>query len=841
MMAHAQAAPAAALRRTRMGTEGEPVGAGDELGELGWSSDLSTGEDEPFDPIGSDDSHAANEPWLMPSTDFQQGLAPWEHAPAPLPGSHGSQSVTPCFPQSFTTPLDPLGRPTDWEMRSAANSRPVTVDYATPGDTWAPPRPDALGVAEASQEATLGDILAITADTDAMPAVAVVDPRLARTSGLAGRKGGLCPFCGEHHARVGRFWRKFGYDGPAYCYRCSCAFRAHMLTCKMASDKCTREAPCSRCNKVLAHFSKPYEEVFAAMDRSQPLSRDPYIRPGAKSGGGPEVACPLCSRTNHAGLGLFWQKFGYDGPPYCTLCSASVRNHIMRRRGVRKTCLRERPCLECERVLRHFTGDRTTVYERMDAEHSKSTKQTTLAIGPSQRSNPVRDCETAGHIIDTIDGGSKSKKRHSLLSDLPAQDLAGSWPTRQHKRWKAEGSSTSRVERGAAGLSLGLIGLIMLAMGFRSPDLDAPTPETSRWSHGDSPDASDPATIPSVPPHNIHNEPVRTHRRCDDTVVPTLEDCARADLMTQRFVCRQFLPDHMMATCVGKLGTTCEYVCQNGYTPSGIRRCENWTLTNRAVGSEQQASADKFWGFRGGSCISAPKPTLPPRRPEQAGSTNDSNSNNGTGVSHGQFVFPNVAQVGTDAFGQYITYQLMLTFRPDYVKNVYAIFGTQGDPMRFPAAFHAPDPYGVDIGGTNPLLWGHSPSASLSAYDSWLTVGAVQWWGGETSDHLSTVGIDFETWTATQDLVVSNGAVFWTNPAAGCTQNPTLVAQISTTSQWQATINARGKLAPGIHAQAQAGQYFLDGHYKDEWEVEGIVFSSDMATVMSAPIYGGEA
>ena len=257
--------------------------------------------------------------------------------------------------------------------------------------------------------------------------------------------------------------------------------------------------------------------------------------------------------------------------------------------------------------------------------------------------------------------------------------------------------------------------------------------------------------------------------------MPTLEDCARADLMTQRFVCRQFLPDHMMATCVGKLGTTCEYVCQNGYTPSGIRRCENWTLTNRAGGSEQQASADQFWGFRGGSCISAPKPTLPPRRPEQAGSTNDSNGNNGTGVSHGQFVFPNVAQVGTDAFGQYITYQLMLTFRPDYVKNVYAIFGTQGDPMRFPAAFHAPDPYGVDIGGTNPLLWGHSPSASLSAYDSWLTVGAVQWWGGETSDHLSTVGIDFETWTATQDLVVSNGAVFWTNPAAGCTQNPTLV------------------------------------------------------------------
>ena len=61
-------------------------------------------------------------------------------------------------------------------------------------------------------------------------------------------------------------------------------FRSHMLTCTVASDKCTRENPCERCQKVLVHFTKPHHEIFAAMDAAQPLSRGQYARPGSTAG-----------------------------------------------------------------------------------------------------------------------------------------------------------------------------------------------------------------------------------------------------------------------------------------------------------------------------------------------------------------------------------------------------------------------------------------------------------------------------------------------------------------------------------------------------------------------------
>ena len=82
-------------------------------------------------------------------------------------------------------------------------------------------------------------------------------------------------------------------------------FRSHMLTCTVASDKCTRENPCERCQKVLVHFTKPHHEIFAAMDAAQPLSRGQYARPGSTAG----------TRT----LGIV--------PFYCTMTPPTCRSY----------------------------------------------------------------------------------------------------------------------------------------------------------------------------------------------------------------------------------------------------------------------------------------------------------------------------------------------------------------------------------------------------------------------------------------------------------------------------------------------------------------------------------
>ena len=694
-----------------------------------------------------------------------------------------------------------------WKMGFAANGRPFFVDRATSMTTWVDPRPGAaLDIVAMPAGAALDRSLLTVDAMDATPAVAQADQRPVPITDFPPQaalqhKGGLCPFCGEHHKRFGRFWRKFGYDGPAYCYRCSCVFRSHMLTCKMASDKCTREAPCDRCSKMLVHFSKPHAEMFAAMDESQPLSRGTYSRPGASSGDGPEVACPLCSRTNHGGLGTFWRKFGYDGPPYCTLCSASVRNHIIRRRGTRTKCSREDPCSDCERVLKHFPGDRAAVYKRMDEEQPESKQRTAQ---PPEPQAPLATYCT-------------SSKRQHFTTDLPTPDVAGSVPIKRRR---------SSV---AAAFALGLIGLMMLVTGTRKPQ----TSESSPRGPGDISGTVDPSTMPPpVPPHapNRANAAVRDHHAprsaCDDATLPTLEDC-EAEPRFSRFFCGAFLPDHMLASCVGGPGDTCEYVCQDGYVPSGIRRCENVTdLPN-------QQTTQTFHHFHGGSCIPGSQPPPPLPTPWQAGAKNATGD-----ASDSQFVYPAVVQTATDAFGQYVTYQLALSFMPSVVRNVYAIFGTPANPMVIPAAFHAPDPFGgADIGGSNPLLWKNNPALR---FDSWLTVGAVQWDDGQTNDHLSSAGIDFDSWTATQDLIVSNGALFWIEPDVGCPQDPTLVAQFSSKSRWKAVINARGKLAEGQHAENTPGDHFYDGHYKDEWEVEGLVFTSDMAIVTTQPSWAGK-
>jgi hypothetical protein len=78
----------------------------------------------------------------------------------------------------------------------------------------------------------------------------------------------VCPLCHEENSRISRFWRKLGYAGPAYCWKCAQVFKSHMLKCSVQSDICCREAPCARCVQIFAHFATKRSEVFAAVDRA---------------------------------------------------------------------------------------------------------------------------------------------------------------------------------------------------------------------------------------------------------------------------------------------------------------------------------------------------------------------------------------------------------------------------------------------------------------------------------------------------------------------------------------------------------------------------------------------
>ncbi len=872
-----------------------------------WESDPSM--DEAYDTLTdefSDSGGSSSDFGDTPPSVQQQDVA------CAFSCSPGSGSDTPPPQTQNCAPPDLLGLPPNWEMRTAANGRPFFIDHATRTTTWVDPRPgviqDVVGVPAVGKLEPLQTVVP-------MPAVAAPGRQPAATKGKSSTKAGLCPLCGEHHHRLGHFWQKFGYEGPAYCSRCSCVFRSHMLTCTVASDKCTREKPCDRCNKVLVHFTKPHAEIFAAMDEAQPMSRGTYSRPGAD--GGPEVACPLCSRTDHGGLGIFWRKFGYDGPPYCTSCSASFRNHIIRRRGTRTACSRDAPCLDCERVLSHFTGERPAIYKQMDAGQTKSKQRTppppepqppTTTVAPLQNFDAGQSGFMSEQLGAGLDGRITPQEMQQFSMELPTDDMArGPQMMRQFKRRRAQSPIASRAMPIAAGFALGIIGVMMLATGPGTtvPAADtapaaAPMSEPGSLPPGDT-NAGQPMSAFSLPgdgdespsprsgardlPEGARNGidettggppsptaspldflPVPTERDaggCDDSFLPTSEECSVSGRS-----CPQFLPDQMIPSCTGPPGYTCQYFCRVGYTPFGNRTCDEWA-----------GAKGVSYAFRGGSCILqnpdqqgaqlAPGTSghdllrvgdicdraCAPDGPSQythiarKGDCPDGTTCTATGhdncefphtcqrndafkgdVSDVDFVHPVVVQVASDAANQYVTYQLGLSFMSSDVKNVYAVFGSpavvEGDEagkaaeqMVIPAAFQVAAPFGVNIGGTNPSLW--ALTSDDLAHDSWLTVGEVLWDEGETSSHLSTIGIDFDSWSATRDLVVPNGAVFWMDPNVGSTQDPTLVAQVSIpgdwTTPWRAVINARGK---------RAG---YDGHGGDDWEAAGLIFTADMA------------
>lgn len=88
--------------------------------------------------------------------------------------------------------------------------------------------------------------------------------------------------------------------------------------------------------------------------------------------------------------------------------------------------------------------------------------------------------------------------------------------------------------------------------------------------------------------------------------------------------------------------------------------------------------------------------------------------------------------------------------------QTYALYGAAAPlDMYVPPAFQYPDPFGRDVGRPDPFLLGSTPELDK---DSFLTIGDLD------DKMISSVGIDFATWSSDTALVVDDGAVFILDP-----------------------------------------------------------------------------
>ena len=161
---------------------------------------------------------------------------------------------------------------------------------------------------------------------------------------------------------------------------------------------------------------------------------------------------------------------------------------------------------------------------------------------------------------------------------------------------------------------------------------------------------------------------------------------------------------------------------------------------------------------------------------------------------HYNFICPKITEITTCNEGGidgFTTFQLSVIVKPNVdVKNIYAIYGGMDIMLHVPRAYQSSINYGSNIGGVNPFFIDSFPD---TRYDSWLTIGLN---GGNLNNKLSSIGIDFNSWTETNDLEASNGAVFVMDPEEVIVPgNEYLIAQLTVreNSNPTAVFNIQGK------------------------------------------------
>jgi hypothetical protein len=118
-------------------------------------------------------------------------------------------------------------------------------------------------------------------------------------------------------------------------------------------------------------------------------------------------------------------------------------------------------------------------------------------------------------------------------------------------------------------------------------------------------------------------------------------------------------------------------------------------------------------------------------------------------------VQPYTTSYAVDGISGATTYEVGIHLS-DMARNCYTQAGTALHPTHLPPARQVSAPFGADVAGTNPAYWPYSADCQ---YDSWLTVGKV-----DGSSGVSSIGIDFGSWTPWQGLPIPNGAIFWMSP-----------------------------------------------------------------------------
>ncbi len=180
-----------------------------------------------------------------------------------------------------------------------------------------------------------------------------------------------------------------------------------------------------------------------------------------------------------------------------------------------------------------------------------------------------------------------------------------------------------------------------------------------------------------------------------------------------------------------------------------------------------------------------PRPPPPPSRPPPPPS-------GGGGDNDGIITSFDVTQMASKA--GYQTYQISATFDRTVVQDVYALFGETGANLMIPAAFQVAAPFGTDTGPVNPQFFPIMPD---SQFDSFLTIGLDG--PALLPGAMSTIGIDFNTWTETGSINSDNGAVFFMDPQHGATSPTVVFAQITvpTGQRFNGQISMQGKSVLG--------------------------------------------
>lgn len=97
----------------------------------------------------------------------------------------------------------------------------------------------------------------------------------------------------------------------------------------------------------------------------------------------------------------------------------------------------------------------------------------------------------------------------------------------------------------------------------------------------------------------------------------------------------------------------------------------------------------------------------------------------------------------------------------------------------------------------------------FAQFDSWLTVGIT---GGDATGQLSSIGLDWTSWTENNPLETSDGAVFWMSPDDGpAGDTDAVLAQVTVPAgtTGTATMGMQGRSADGA----------------EDWQADNVLFN----------------